>query len=238
MTSAANNWQLDPTRPIGPELRRILRERIITTDLAPGARISESELGAAYGVSRQPVREAFIKLAEEGLIQVRPQRGTVVALIDVTAVLDARFVREAVEADIVKNLARAPNPAAVAELRRLITLQEGVEPGRTPAFIPLDDEFHKTLATAAGHERVWDIIESFKSHMDRVRYIGPGRFPTATLVDQHKRIVDKIEAGDPRGAEAVIRTHLREILNDLPAIQTAHPAFFEGEFPLDRPTAA
>ena len=238
MLNAPNKLQLDPTRPIGPELRRILRERIITTDLAPGARISESELGAAYGVSRQPVREAFIKLAEEGLIQIRPQRGTVVALIDVNAVLDARFVREAVEADIVKRLARTPDPASVAELRSLIGLQEAAEPGDTLGFIPLDDQFHRTLAAAAGHERVWDVIESFKSHMDRVRYIGPGRFPTATLIDQHRRIVDKIESGDPRGAETVIRTHLREILNDLPAIQTAHPAFFEGELPLNRPTAA
>src|SRR5690554_5571253 len=70
----------------------------------PGTRISETELAAAYEVSRQPVREAFIKLAEEGLLAVRPQRGTFILRISIPAVLTARFIREAVEADIVRHV--------------------------------------------------------------------------------------------------------------------------------------
>src|SRR5690606_41130352 len=66
-------WTLDQSAPLGPQLYRILRQRIISVDLAPGSRLSEAEIAATYELSRQPVREAFIKLAEEGLLEVRPQ---------------------------------------------------------------------------------------------------------------------------------------------------------------------
>jgi len=66
-------WQLDQSDRVGPQLVRILRMQIIRGLLAPGTRMSESETAALFSVSRQPVREAFIKLAEEGLLEVRPQ---------------------------------------------------------------------------------------------------------------------------------------------------------------------
>lgn len=84
--------------------------------MPPGSRISETEIAAAYSVSRQPVREAFIKLAEELLVEVRPQRGTFVSLISVPAVITARFIREAVEADIVRRVAEGADAAALRVL--------------------------------------------------------------------------------------------------------------------------
>lgn len=235
MTAAPSDWKLDPNGPIGPNLRRILRARIVSCDLSPGTRISESELASAYGISRQPVREAFIKLSQEKLLQIRPQRGTVVARIDLQAVLDARFVREATEADIVKLLAAAPDADLVAELRRQLEAQAEA-PKNSPAhFIGLDDLFHRTLAEAAGRRTVWSLVETLKLHFDRVRFITSARFPTEKLVTQHGRLVDLIEAGDVAGAEAAIRSHLREVLTDLPKVTRAHPAFFEGELPDDLP---
>ncbi len=102
---------------VGPQLHRLLRERIVRNDIEPGARLSEAEIAAAYAVSRQPVREAFIKLAEEGLVEVRPQRGTFVRKIGIASVMDARFVREAVEADIVRMLAKSATDGVVEALR-------------------------------------------------------------------------------------------------------------------------
>lgn len=235
-----SSWQLDPDGPIGPRLRTILRGRIVACDLPPGARISEAEVAASYGISRQPVREAFIKLAEEGLIRVRPQRGTEVARIDIQAVLDARFVREATEADIVRLLASAPDPALVAELETQLAAQEKVPKHSASAFIDLDDLFHRTLAEAAGRRTVWSLIEGLKLHFDRVRFITSSRFPTDSVLAQHRHLVARIAAGDPEGAEAAIRSHLRAVLDDLPKVMETHPQFFEGELPADlpRPTAA
>lgn len=83
----------DPLKPVSAQLRKIIWHRIIVNDLRPNSKISEPELAKAYNVSRQPVREAFITLVNEGLLEIRPQRATIVKMIDFDAVLDARFVR-------------------------------------------------------------------------------------------------------------------------------------------------
>lgn len=218
---------LEQAAPVGPQLFRKLRTRIIRNDLEPGSRISESEIAAQYTVSRQPVREAFIKLAEEGLLEVRPQRGTYVRKIATSAVMDARFVREAIEADIVKHLAEIPDRGLEKELRVQLREQRKVT-GRDPnRFIELDERFHRTLAEAAGKSYAWNVVEGVKAQMDRVRHLSVQRFPMEKLVKQHSAIVDAIAAGDMQAAEAAMRGHLREILNDLPEIARSRPEFFD-----------
>lgn len=218
---------VDPTLAVGPQLFRALRERIENNELAPGARLSEAEMATAFGVSRQPVREAFIKLAEDGLVEVRPQRGTFVRKISTASVLDARFVREAIEADVVKLVAEASDPAVIRELQRLVAAQAKVEDGDRKAFIPLDDAFHRTLAEAAGKANAWRVIEGMKSQMDRVRQLSTEQFSLARLISQHQAIVTAIAAGDPPRAEAAMRTHLRAILSDLPLIRSSLPDYFD-----------
>src|SRR3954462_6634181 len=126
---------MDQSVPVGPQLLRVLRNMIIHNDWAPGARLSEAEVAKAFGVSRQPVREAFIKLAEEGLLEIRPQRGTFVRKISKTAVMDARFVREAIEANITRELAATGDAGLVARLRKLLVAQEAVPQGEIYDFI-------------------------------------------------------------------------------------------------------
>ena len=142
--------QVDQSAPVGPQLIRALRQAIVQNQLEPGTRLSEAEIGARFGVSRQPVREAFIKLAEEGLLEIRPQRGSFVRKISIAAVLDARFVREAVEADIAKACASARPDGLVEELRSQVAAQARLVDQHPAAFVPLDDEFHHTLAKGAG----------------------------------------------------------------------------------------
>ena len=217
---------LDHGTAVGPQIYRDLRDRIIRNDIEPGMRISESEIASTYSVSRQPVREAFIKLAEEDLVEVRPQRGTFVRKIAVSAVMDARFVREAIEADIASLLAERADEGMVAALRLQIAEQE--RSGRDPdRFMQLDDLFHATLAEMAGKVRVWGIVEGLKSQMDRVRHLSMMRFPVPKLVAQHAAVVEAIAAHDAVSAAEAMRGHLREILNDLPEIAAGRPEFFE-----------
>ncbi|MCV2870322.1 GntR family transcriptional regulator [Defluviimonas sp. WL0002] len=220
-------WELDHSAPITPQVTRILRERVIKNDLKPGDRISESEVASTYDVSRQPVREAFIKLADQGLLEIRPQRGTIVTRIGYFAVLDARFLREAIEADICKILADARSPDLIAELRAQLARQNALDRQDADGFIQLDDLFHRTLAEAAGKAGAWRQIEGLKSQMDRVRYLSLGEFRVDTLIAQHCAVVDRIEAGDIAGANSAIRFHLREVLKDLPQIIEANARFFD-----------
>ena len=218
---------MDQSAPVGPQLLRLLRGKVVHNDWVPSAQLSEAEVAKAFGVSRQPVREAFIKLAEEGLVEIRPQRGTFVRKISASAVLDARFVREAIEADVVRLVAQAPDPATLQELGRLIEAQRKVAGNDPRAFVPLDDAFHRTLAQAAGRNYAWSVIESLKSQMDRVRQLSTRKFPMARLIAQHEAVVAAIAAGDPAGAEAAMREHLRAILTDLPLIRESLPEYFD-----------
>lgn len=219
---------LDTGAAVGPQVYRLVRERIIRGDLEPGTRISESEIAGGYDVSRQPVREAFIKLAEEGLLEIRPQRGTFVRKIAIPSVMDARFVREAIEADIVRLLAQLAVPGLEEELRGLLAAQaKAAAAGEWLRFVELDERFHRVLASGAGKTYAWNVVESVKAQMDRVRHLSAQRFPMDKLIEQHTAIVDGIAGHNPDAAERAMRAHLREILNDLPAIAGSRPEFFE-----------
>ncbi len=222
-----DGWKLDQLQAVSPQLRLVLRSRIIQNDLRPMSRLSEPELAKEYGVSRQPVREAFITLMNEGLLEVRPQRGTFVRRIDFEAVLNARFVREAVEADIVRKLAATGDSALVKDLRTQLEVQKSIPEGMPDRFIKLDEQFHMTLARSAGVAKAWNYLEVIKSQMDRVRFITFETFPISKLINQHEKIVDFIEQKAVSLAEHAMRSHLREILNNLPRVQELHPDYFE-----------
>jgi DNA-binding GntR family transcriptional regulator len=219
---------LSAIEAVGPQVYRILREQIIQAELVPGARISEAEIARSLSISRQPVREAFIKLAEEGLVQVLPQRGTYVTRISTASVMDVRFVREAIEADIVRQVAGEHKVAIVDELREQIARQKQVPHDDRAAFLRLDELFHHTLATAAGRAYAWSVIESVKAQMDRVRFLSVDDLQIGRLIEQHEHIVDAIAAGNVGGAERALRMHLREILKSLPEIARSRAEFFDG----------
>jgi len=226
ITDDKTSEQIDRSATIAPQLCRHLRERIVRAELLPGVLISETEIARDYEVSRQPVREAFIKLSEAGLVQIRPQRGTLVTRISMVAVKDARFVREAIEADVVKLVAAHNDAAMHAELFAQIEQQKHVAEDAT-AFVKLDERFHRTLAEMAGKAYAWRVIEELKAQMDRVRYLSVEKLHVRLLITQHEAIVAAIAGNDVSAAEAAMRTHLREILKSLPALARARPELFD-----------
>ena len=217
---------LDLARPIAPQVRHILRDRIIRNVLIPNQKISESEIAAQFGVSRQPVREAFIRLASDGLLSILPQRATRIRRIDLAEVREARFIREAVEADIVTILSQASNATLIARLRRMVDQQRRIGEGDPIAFIEADEAFHRELATAAGKADIWRRLQDLKAQMDRVRFLSLAQFPIRKLIEQHSAIVDGIANGAAYAAERALREHLREVLMDLPLIAYRNPDFF------------
>jgi DNA-binding GntR family transcriptional regulator len=199
----------------------------VQAEFRPGDRASEVEIARQLQVSRQPVREAFIRLQGEGLLDIRPQRGTFVQKISVQAVLAARFLREAIESDIVALVAKDQKKTVIKELRKQLKAQRKISESDPVSFMKLDDLFHRTLAEAADKGYAWQMIEDLKTQMDRVRFLSFNHFHVAQLIAQHEKIVDAIESGSPADAEHHIRTHLREILKTLPTISREYPDFFE-----------
>ena len=219
---------LDET--LGPQIYGWLRRAIVRMELKPGESLSEKEVAQRLGVSRQPVREAFIKLQDAGLVRVLPQRGTFVVPISIEAVETARFVRLALESALVSEAAVRRSGEDVARLEAAIGRQaEAIAARDYERFYGEDEIFHRTLAQIAGREAVWRLIEESKAQMDRVRYLSvPHATPVETLITQHEAIAAGIKAGDAEKAVEATRAHLAEILAAFPAIAARFPDAFAG----------
>ncbi|MDB6178261.1 GntR family transcriptional regulator [Paracoccus sp. Z330] len=221
---------IDPSRPVSPQLFERLRHRIVSCALEPGTRLSEVDIAALYRTSRQPVREAFIKLSEAGLIEIRPQRGSFVSRIDIGSVIAAQFVREAVEADIVRAACRRAENAMLSELEANLTAQqEAVDNPAPQTFMDLDEAFHRMIADIAGQGAGWGFLDMLRTQMDRVRHLTASQLPRQILIEQHRQIADAIKARDADRAEQKMRRHLRRVLDDIPVVAAAKPAFFTEE---------
>ncbi|MHB0776833.1 GntR family transcriptional regulator [Halomonas sp. WWR20] len=210
-------------------LYQTLRQAIICMVLAPGKALSEKEIADTFDVSRQPVREAFIRLSESGLLEVRPQRGTYVVRISEAAVMEARFVREAIEVAVARSAAeRGLSARVMEELNDLIERQRRcAAPRDYDRFFQLDETFHRTLSLGAGHTTAWSVTEEVKAQLDRVRYLSiPESTPITKLADQHQKIVEAIARQNPEAAEQAMSLHQREILHSLPELMRRFPEMF------------
>jgi GntR family transcriptional regulator, rspAB operon transcriptional repressor len=225
---SATAFILQDEGPLAQQVAAMLKDAIVRLELPPGSLLSETDTARRFGVSRQPIREAFIKLADMGLVAIRPQRGTFVTQISTRSVIDARFIREAVEVAVVREAAARPRPGLIPKLSNLIDRQsECADHNDGAGFLKLDEAFHEALAEGIGRRMAWGILEDLKAQMDRVRFLSfEGATPLAELVKQHQTIVDRIASGDPARAEAAMRAHLAEILASLPLIAAAHPDYF------------
>jgi DNA-binding GntR family transcriptional regulator len=210
--------------PFAAQLHARLHQRIVSCELSPGTRLSEQEVADQYQLSRQPVREAFIRLAGDGLIEVRPQRGTFVTRIDLEWVLCTRFIRESVEADLARRAARRATPAQIEALFLQIIQQEQARD--TAHLTRLDEEFHAMIAGIAGKARVWSHLQKIKIHLDRARHLLTAIIARDTIIGQHRALVEAIASGEPDRAEAAMRRHLNRALHELPQLLDLSPDYF------------
>lgn len=223
---------MDPARIVispstASQVHDWLRKRVQRGDLPPGMRVSETEVAAAIGISRQPVREAFIRLASDGLAEVRPQRGTYISRISVSAVLSARFIREAVEADLARAVALARPADILDRMADEIACQHRADhAAKVEDFIESDDRFHRLLAQAAGQDAVWSDLERLKAQMNRLRHLSMRVFDRNFTIGQHQAILDALRDGNPDAAETATRAHLRQMLTEVPQMAAAQPDYF------------
>jgi DNA-binding GntR family transcriptional regulator len=217
-------------RLVAPQIYFDLRERIVSVSLVPGELLSEVRIAQDYGVSRTPVREAFKRLEEEGLLEVVPKVGSFVARIDLDAVRDSQFIRETLECRIVELAAARIRPAQRAQLVAVLARQNAaIEVNDSAAFFRADESMHELLAKIAGHARTWVVIHEAKAQLDRLRrlaLIDPER-QRKRLVE-HSAIVERVCAGDGAGATAAMREHLRAILRAIDGVAKINEHYFDG----------
>lgn len=216
-------------RTIAGDVYETLKDEIIRLVIKPGDTLSEAEIARRFSVSRQPVREAFIQLADDGFLLIRPQRPTIVKPISETSVRNARFIRDAIEVAVVAEAARHWTDAASAELGACIEAQRrAAAADEREAFHEADERFHQVIAEHAGYPFAWEAIHRHKAQMDRVRYLSLGSATNMTIAE-HEAIARALAARDPEASVAAMHRHLMRILDHLSDLRAIHAAYFTSE---------
>jgi DNA-binding GntR family transcriptional regulator len=207
---------------------RELKADIVSMRRRPGEAVSEKEIAAAYGVSRTPVREALLRLADDQLIDIVPQSGTFVSRIPLAALPEAILVRKSLE-QLTAGLA-----AEHATSDDIAHLHEAVEAQRSAAaeenrdrFHDADEAFHARVAAAAGYPGIWSLIQQVKLQVDRYRRLTlpvPGRM--AQVVKEHKPILAAIAAHDPARAASAMAHHLDGLRASIGDVRDLNPNYF------------
>lgn len=206
-----------------------LHEQIVTLTLKPGDRISEADVAAQFGISRQPVRDAFSRLANLDLLLIRPQRATEVRRFSIRQIEKSRFVRACIEKEITQRAAILCSATDAAQMDAAIQVQTAVvEAGDVAAFGRLDFEFHKLICAIADTDFAFDVIQQEKAKIDRLCLLGRDkeqRLPD--LLDDHRAIAEAIKTHDTDAAVAACMLHLSRLDQTIERILASNANYFE-----------
>ena len=213
---------------------RVLKDNIIRLELEPGSMVSENELASILGISRTPVREALIELSKVYIVEIYPQKGSRIALIDSRLVEQSYFLRETLECEVIKEVCRTVTEAGLLKLRTSLqeqalfsetgTLIAGTD--ETISFMELDNQFHRLLYEIAGKEMIYHLIQETLIHFDRVRNLIITYMKPKGIISQHEDILKAIEERDEYLAAALIRKHLNHFRNIKQELYDEHPGYF------------
>ncbi len=202
----------------------VIRDAIVRLELPPGTFIDKVALCARLGVSRFPVSEALGRLAAEGFVEVLPQRGTRVALVDMGDCRQAMFIRRALEIEAVRTIAPRMDAARLVKLDRNLTGQgNALRVDDRVRFHELDLELHELLLDALGYERVRGAVEAARASLDRMRlFMCTPQRQTSTYAE-HKAIVAALNARDAAQAVQAMAEHLDAVMTELIEFAGRHP---------------
>jgi DNA-binding GntR family transcriptional regulator len=205
-----------------------LRTELVSLERRPGEVISEAEIAQSYGVSRTPVREAILKLSDEGLVDIFPQSGINVSRIPIAALPETLVIRKALEETTTRLAAECATPSQILTLHSMLERQREAEAAQDrEAFHQADELFHATIAEIAKYPGIWRLIQHVKVNVDRFRRLTlPQTGRMARVIVEHQAILSAIEAHDPGAAAAAMGQHLERLLGDIGAIKDVNPAFF------------
>jgi GntR family transcriptional regulator, rspAB operon transcriptional repressor len=205
-----------------------LRTELVSMLRAPGEAVSEAEIALAYGVSRTPVREAILKLSDEGLLEIFPQSGIFVSRIPIAALPEAIIIRKSLEATTAHLAAERATSSQILVLQSILERQREANAAKdSDTFHRADELFHATIAEVAGYPGIWTLIQQVKVHVDRYRMLTlPQKGRIARVIAEHETLLNAIEAHDAPGARVAMEFHLERLLSHISATQSINPEFF------------
>ncbi len=225
--------QIGARRTSVDEIYDYLHAEISALRLKPGDKISEADIATQFGVSRQPVRDAFNRLATLDLLQIRPQRATEVKRFSMREIVKSRFVRAAVEKEVLKRAAELCGTKEAAMMDHVLAQQqEAVNARDIDRFNALDYEFHRMLCQIAQVDFAFDVIMAEKSKVDRLCTLSLSkgdRMPE--LVDDHRDIAQAVAQHDSDAAIRAGMLHLSRLDETIDRISQTNADYFMPETP-------
>ncbi|MGL4975390.1 MAG: GntR family transcriptional regulator [Bosea sp. (in: a-proteobacteria)] len=206
-----------------------LRQDILALRLAPGSLIDRADLRARFGLSSTPVRDALIRLGEEGLVEIVAQSATRVSLIDIAQARQAQFLRRALEQEAVEVICQAADRSVLLGLELLLDDQRRIaRDNDLVLFNEADRTFHRRLFEAANIFELHDMVRRRSGHIERIRELHlpkPGRM--LEIVEDHEAILQAIRIGNAEAARRAVRDHLSQSLAYSPTLKELNPGYFD-----------
>lgn len=206
---------------------RTLTDNIVHTRLKPGQKLLEQELCRQLNVSRTPLREAMLDLAQGQLIEIRPKIGTYVSRIDPAIVEQVQHLRSVLEAELAAMACTVLDEAGLALLRdNIAAWRTYIGSQQEETVFQLDKEFHKLLYQGCGRMYWYRLTESAAPHFDRTVILSLRCRPLEELLSDHEQLVRALEARDPQAARALAARHMERYRENLNFLRVQFPDYF------------
>ena len=190
---------------------RVLKNNIMCLELKPGELVSESDLANKMNVSRTPIREVLIRLKAEKLIEVKPQAGTYVSLIDWNIIEEAIFMRYNLEKEALKEACEYFPEDILMEMEKSLFAQKLIidKSDNLIEFHNLDNEFHRLLFEGIKKSNVWEAICNISTHYNRMRLLAEMKIHKEFIIEQHEIYLDIIKNKNNDIIEEVVESHIK-----------------------------
>ena len=195
-------------------ITRILKNDIVLLKLKPGESLSQNSVRVAFDCSRSPVREAFIRLEKEYLVEVLPQKSTKVTLINTKKIEDFLFMRSGIEAKVLGLLDDTFPTHCISLMEKNLTQQELVLKQNPHDFIVLDNEFHSLIYQGLGKQNVWEFLKLQQTQYDRLRNLFfQKNAPFHVTIEHHHVLLDIIKNSQTKQAVEFVDIHIGKIFS-------------------------
>ena len=206
---------------------RVIRENIVNLELAPGSMISEQDIANELNLSRTPVHEAMQELSSTKIIEILPQRGSHVSLIDMALVDEAVFVRATIESAITQMACEQATEKDIQDLEENVTLQKFYyEKNNLDKIMELDNAFHEMMYKITNKMQSHYMVKLISIHYDRIRELHLHSFNPERIINEHNQILEAFKKKDGNTAKTEIDKHLSRHHMQAEEIKKKYPQYF------------
>ena len=190
---------------------RVLKDNIMTLNLKPGELLSEADLSEKLGISRTPIREVLMRLKNEHLIEVKPQTGTYISLIDANLIEEAMFMRYTLEKEVLKTVSNNINDNLLMELEKNLFAQKLIANRDDSAieFHKLDKKFHQLLFEGSNKKNIWNSILNISTHYNRMRLLFEMQANKEEIINQHEEYLIMIKNKSLDDIDRIVTKHIK-----------------------------